>query len=92
VAAANALLHISVEHALLLKIMRHGILRQKRSLQPDFGADPFAFAMRRIGSMVAATAAELRSEISALNLIELVDLAPCSIADGARHVDFELEN
>lgn len=43
--------------------------------------------------MIAASAAtELRTEISALNLIELLDLFPRRIAYGARDVDFEVQN
>ena len=43
--------------------------------------------------MVAASAAaELRAEVRALDLIELLDLAPCGIADCAGDVDFELQD
>ena len=42
-------LDIGVEHALLLQIVRHGVLRQKRRLQPDFGANPFALGVRSSG-------------------------------------------
>ena len=83
------LLHVGVKHVLLFKIMRHGVLRQKRRLEPDFSADPFAFDMRSIGRMVASSSApELRPEVRALNLIELIDLAPGSVADSARDIDF----
>jgi len=35
--------YVSVQHAILFKIMRHGVLRQKRRLEADFGPYPFAF-------------------------------------------------
>ena len=69
--------------------MRHGVLRQKRRLEPDFGADPFALGVRSVSGMIAASAAaELRAEVGALNLIELVDLAPRLVADRAGDIDF----
>ncbi|HTZ81675.1 MAG TPA: hypothetical protein VMB66_00700, partial [Candidatus Acidoferrales bacterium] len=62
-----------------------------RRLQPDFGADPFAFAMRRVWSVIAAAStAELRAEIGGLDLVELVDLFPSRVAHRAGDVDFEL--
>ena len=68
--------------------MRHGVLRQKRRLQPDFGADPFALGMGSVGRMIAAAAAaELRAEVRALDLIELADLAPGGVADGSGDID-----
>src|SRR5437879_1245757 len=49
--------------------MRDGVLRQKRRLQPDFGADPFAFSVRRVERVIAASAAaELGTKIGALDL------------------------
>jgi hypothetical protein len=87
------LFHVGVEHALLLKIMRHGVLRQKWRLEPDFGSDPFPFAVRSIWRMVAASpAAELRAEVGALDLIELLDFLPGGVAHGAGNVDFEMQN
>jgi hypothetical protein len=84
---------VGVEHAFLLEIMRHGVLRQKRRLQADFGSDPFAFEVRRVGWMLAGSAAaELRPEFCALDLIKLLEFAPGGIADGAGYVDFEFEN
>jgi len=69
--------------------MRNRILSEKRRLQPDFGADPLALRVRGIGGMLAsAAAAELRSEASTLNLIELPNLAPRGIAGSAGDVDF----
>lgn len=32
--------------------MRHGLLRQKRRLEADFGANPFAFRVRRVCRMI----------------------------------------
>jgi hypothetical protein len=64
--------------------MRNGILGQKWRQEPDFGSDPFAFAMRRIGRVVMLpAAAKLRAELGALDLIELLNLAPSFIADGS---------
>src|SRR5579859_24193 len=85
----SLLLHIGVEHTFLLEIVRHSVLSQKRRLQPDFGADPFALGVRSVGRMVAASAtSELRTEVCALNLIKLADLAPGSITNSSRDVDF----
>ena len=69
--------------------MRHGILRQKRRLEADFGSNPFAFAVRCIRSVIAlASTAILRAEVCALNLIELLDFSSGLIADRSRDVDF----
>jgi len=82
------LFYVRVEHAFLLQVVRHGVLGQKRRLEPDFSAYPFAFGMRSIRRMVtAAAAAELRAEVRALNLIELIDLAPRGVTDCAGHVN-----
>lgn len=87
----SLLLDISVEHAFLLEVMGHSVLGQKWRLQPDFGADPFAFRVRSVRRMVAATStAELGTEIRALNLIELADLTPGGIAYSSRDVDLQL--
>jgi len=81
--------HVRVENAILFKIMRNGVLSEQWRLQPDLGADPFALRVRDIGWMLASTAAaELRSEASTLNLIELPKLAPRFIADGPGNIDF----
>lgn len=73
--------------------MRHGILRQKRRLEPDLSPDPFALAMRRIGRMIAASStAKLRPEIRRLDLLKLLDLAPGSIAYRTGDIDFELQD
>ena len=81
---------IGVEHALLLQIMRNGILGQKGRLEPDFGANPFGFGMGFIRRVIAASAAaELRAEVCTLNLIELLDLPPSFVADGSRNIDFQ---
>jgi len=75
------LFYVCVKHPLLLEVVRHGVLRQKWRLELDFGSDPFAFGMGSIRRMVAAsTAAELGTEVRALNLIELADLAPGGVA------------
>jgi len=89
----SRLFHVGVEDTFLLEIVRHGVLGQKRRLEPDFGANPFTFAMWCAGRMVAASAAaELRAEIGALDLIELADLLPSGVAHRVGHVDFEVQH
>jgi hypothetical protein len=81
---------IRVEHTLLLQIMRNRILRQKRRLQPDFSSNPLALTVRRIRRMIASPAApELWAEVRALDLVELLDLAPSFVADGSGYVNFQ---
>ena len=64
--------------------MRDGVLRQKRRLQPDLGADPFPFSVRRVERVIAASAAaELGTKIGALDLVKLPQLAPGFIANGS---------
>ena len=84
------LLHdIGVEHAVLLEIMRNRVLRQQRRLNPDFGSDPFALRVRSDRSVVTAAAtAELGTEVSALDLIELLNLSPGFVAYRARDINF----
>jgi hypothetical protein len=73
----------------LLEILGDGVLGQERGLEADFGADPFAFGMGSIRRVVAAaTAAELGAEVGALDLIELLDLAPGFVADRSGYVNF----
>ena len=44
----GVLLHyISIQHAVLLQVVRDCVLRQKRRFQLDFGADPFTLCMRQ---------------------------------------------
>jgi hypothetical protein len=84
----SRLLHIGVEDTLLLKVVGHGVLCQEWGLEADFGADPFAFRVWGVGRMITASAAaELGAEVGALDLIELVDLAPDGIADGSGDID-----
>jgi hypothetical protein len=76
--------HVGVQHAVLFQIIGNGILGQKRRLEPDFSSNPLAFIMRSVGRVVAASAAaELRTELGALNLIELLNLPPSGITDGS---------
>jgi hypothetical protein len=73
--------------------MRHGVLSEKRGLEPNFCPDPLAFRMRLIGSMVAtATTAELGSEVSRLNLFEVIQLAPCLVANCTGDIDLEFQD
>jgi hypothetical protein len=64
-------------------------LGQERRLELDFGCDPGAFGVWSILLVVAkAAAAELRAEVGALDLVELVDLAPGFVACRTGDVDF----
>jgi hypothetical protein len=70
--------------------MGNGVLGQERGLEADFGADPFAFGVRGIGSVFAVcAAAEAGSEVGALDLIELLDLTPGFVAYGSGYVNFQ---
>ena len=85
----SLLLYVGVEHAFLFQVVRHRVLGQKRRLEPDFGANPFALPMGRIGRMIAASsAAKLWAEVGGLNLVELIDLTPGGIAYRTRDIDF----
>jgi hypothetical protein len=87
----SLLLHICVEDTVLLKVVGHGVLRQKRCLEADFGANPLALRVGSFGRMVAASAAaELGAEIRALNLIELANLAPRGVANRPRDINLQL--
>src|SRR5579872_2749290 len=82
--------NIRVQHPILLQIMRNGILRQKRRLKLNLSPNPFAFIVRGIRRVLAVSAAAiLRPKFGALDLVELLDLAPGLIADGAGNIDFE---
>jgi hypothetical protein len=71
----------------------NGVLGEERRLQADFGADPFAFVVRSIGRVIAASAAaELRAEVGALDFIVLTNLAPGLVAYGARDVNYESDD
>jgi hypothetical protein len=84
------LLHVGIEHALLLQIVRHGVLRQKGCLQSDFGADPFTFRMGLVRRMVATpTTSELGTKVGVLDLIEVANLPPGLITGRARDIDFK---
>src|SRR5215470_15988012 len=72
---------ISVEHPFLFEIVRDGVLREKRRLEPDLGPNPFTLSVRFCRAMLARAARSvLRSEVCALNLVELLDVLPCRIA------------
>jgi len=72
--------------------MGHRVLRQQGSLEADFRADPFAFGVGLIRGVVAtASAAELWAKVGALQLFEVVHLAPGLVSNGAGDVDFELQ-
>ena len=88
-----SLFHIRVEHAFLLQIVRHGVLRQKRRLEPDFSPNPLTLRVWSIRRMVTSTTtAKLRTEVSTLNLIKLPNLFPRRIANRARDINFELQD
>ncbi|MBZ5689406.1 MAG: hypothetical protein LAP86_30770 [Acidobacteriia bacterium] len=85
----GGLLYVGVEDAFLLQVVRHGVLGEKRCLEADFGAYPFALGVGSVGWVVAAAAAaELGAEIGGLDLVELVDLFPGGIAYRTGDVDF----
>ena len=82
--------NVSIQYAGLLEVVRYRILRQKRRLQPDFGSNPLALIVRRGGRVITSSStAKLRPEIGALDLIELLDLAPGFITHRARNIDFQ---
>src|ERR1700685_382573 len=84
------ILRVGVQHALLFQVVRNRVLRQKRRRDLNFSANPFAFGVWSVGRMIAAsTAAELRAELGALNLIELLDLTPGFIAHRAGDIDLQ---
>jgi len=67
-------------------------LGQERGLEADFGAYPFALGVGLIWGVIAAAAtAELWPEVGGLDLIEVVEFFPSSIADGVGNVDFEFQ-
>jgi hypothetical protein len=81
---------VRVQNAILFKVVRYRILCQKWRLQPDFSADPLALVVRCIGSVItSSTASELGSKIGALNLIELLDLAPGCVTYRTGNVDLQ---
>ena len=87
------LFYVCVKHPLLLEVVRHGVLRQKWRLEPDFSANPFALDMRSVRRMIASSAAsKLWAEVRALDLIELIDLAPGGVADSSGDIDLEFQN
>jgi len=52
--------------------MRNCVLREKRRLQPDFSADPFAFSVRHVKRVITTSAAaELGTKIGALDFVKL---------------------
>ncbi len=82
--------YIGIEDAFLLKVVRHRVLSEERRLELDFSTNPGAFSVRRIGrSLCQIPAAELWAEAGALNLIELIDLAPGLVTYGAGDIDFQ---
>src|SRR5215470_16037083 len=82
--------HISVEHAVLLQVVRDGILGEQRRLQRDFRPNPFALGVRHIGRMLARdVAAKLGTKGSLLDRVELLQIRPRLVANGAEDVDSE---
>jgi hypothetical protein len=84
------LLHVGVEHALLLQVVGHCVLRQKWSLEANFGSNPFALLVGLVRRMVATpTTSELGTKVGVLDLIEVPNLPPGLITDRARDIDFK---
>ena len=84
------LLHVGVEHALLLQVVGHCVLRQKWGLEANFGSNPFALRVGLVRRMVATpTTSELGTKVGVLDLIEVANLPPGLITDRARDIDFK---
>ena len=82
--------HICVQHPFLLEVMRDGILCQERRLDLNLGGDPFTLRVRCIGRVVAsAPAPRASADGRTFNLIELPEVTPHFIADGAGNVDLQ---
>ena len=80
--------HIRVQNAFLLQVVRDRVLCQQGRLQTNLGADPFTFQMGTVCRVVAGTArAEPGTKLGALNLIELLEVAPSLIADGSSNIN-----
>jgi hypothetical protein len=47
---------VRIEHALLLQVMRHCVLRQKGCFQLDFRTDPLTLYMGQTGGVLAGSA------------------------------------
>src|SRR5580704_3714218 len=70
--------------------MGHGILRQERRLDLNVGADPFALRMRRMSRVAASPPTpQASADGRTFNLLELPEVAPHFIADGAGNVDLQ---
>src|SRR5580704_8476745 len=81
---------VGIDHTVLLEVVGNGVLRKQRGLHGDFGADPFAFGMRLSGRVFfGAARAKLRAEGGFLDGIELLEVLPGFVADGAGNVDAE---
>ena len=73
--------------------MGHGVLGKKWRLEADFRANPFAFAVRLISGMVAtASTSKLRTEVSGLDLLEMLQFAPSLVTDSTGDIDLELQD
>lgn len=85
------LLHyISIQHPVLLQVVRDYVLRQKRRFQRNFGANPFTPGMRQFRGVFADSArTESRPESCALNLFELAEILPGFVSYGAGNIDFQ---
>ena len=82
--------YICIQYAFLLEVMRDGILCQERRLDLNLGGDPFTLRMRCIGRVVAsAPATRASADRRAFNLIELPEVTPHFVADGAGNVDLQ---
>lgn len=58
-------------------------------MEADFGSDPFAFDVGRVGRVIAAAAApELGAEVGGLDLVEVMEFSPGLVAYCAGNVDF----
>jgi hypothetical protein len=85
--------HVRIEDAVLLEVVRNRVLCEERRLQADLGANPLALGMELVRSMLARTAgSKLRTEGSALDLVELLKVRPSFVAPRTRDINFESDD
>src|SRR6266481_727427 len=85
--------YICIQYTFLLEVMRHGILREERSLDLNLGTDPFTLRMRCINRVVACPPApRAPADRRTFNLIELPEVTPHFIANSAGNVDLQFYN
>src|SRR5712671_2742355 len=87
---AGSVNYIRIQHAFLLEVMRHSILRQERRLDLDVGADPFTLRMRCTSRVAASTPTpQASADRRTFHLVELPEVTPHFIADSAGNVNLQ---